>query len=128
MRTIGHVIVWAIMGAGLLTAGAGFVLIFLQCMSWLKFGTYESYSLQTVWDAMGVPWPQTVGVGLQHFIDSAMRLLLRLPLSVALMIVGFAVFFFGARLYSASGLDPYSPANLAKKRVDERTAYSRHGR
>jgi hypothetical protein len=85
-------------------------------MMWLKFGIYEGYNVQKVWEEMGSPWPHTDWVGLQQILDAAMGLILRMPLSLALMIVGFAIAFLGAGLYSAFGLDPYSPANLAKKR------------
>ena len=53
VQKIGHAIVWVLTRGGFLVTAAGPLLFALQCLTYLKLGTWQSINVKDVWDAMG---------------------------------------------------------------------------
>jgi hypothetical protein len=76
--------------AGFLAAIAGLLILAGQCIAWLKFGVWTPVSVHVVLEDFGVPDPEVKQsmVGLQKLIDWLLPIILDLPLSAVLVIVG----------------------------------------
>jgi hypothetical protein len=124
VQKFGHAIVWVLTRGGFLVAAAGPLLFALQCLTYLKLGTWQSINVQNVWDAMEVPWPHTDWIGAQKIINSLLTAALQLPLAFVLLILGFFIIWLGTRVYDAVE----TPALLANKRHEQESSRSRADR